>query len=65
MIKWLYSYTLPDSENATERRAAVNRLFWPTEKPNATISLDDRCLQFTGAWPPVETLLTFKPWNKK
>jgi hypothetical protein len=37
---------------------------FPTEKPPALISLDDRCLLFTGIWPKVEELLAFKPWNK-
>lgn len=48
--------------------AAADRLFaeieWPTEKPPAMVSLDDRALTFTGQWPAVETLLAFRPWNK-
>lgn len=41
---------------------------WPefvTEKPPATVSLDDRCLLFTGQWPAIDTLKKFQPWNKK
>jgi hypothetical protein len=37
---------------------------FPAEKPPAHVSLDDRCLLFTGAWPAMETLKEFKPWNK-
>lgn len=37
---------------------------WPTEKPPATISIDDRCLTFTGKWPTIEELQSFKPWNR-
>jgi hypothetical protein len=38
---------------------------FPDEKPAAFVSLDDRCLLFTGAWPDVNDLLQFQPWNKK
>lgn len=35
-----------------------------TEKPAAMVTLDDRALTFTGTWPRIESLLSFKPWNK-
>jgi hypothetical protein len=37
---------------------------WPKEKPPAVVGIDDRVLTFTGAWPEVEDLRKFKPWNK-
>jgi hypothetical protein len=37
---------------------------WPTEKPPAMITIDDRAITFTGEWPDIEKLKTFKPWNK-
>lgn len=40
-------------------------LSFPTEKPAAFLTIDDRCIQFNGTWPKVEELLKFKPWNKK
>lgn len=39
-------------------------LRFPTEKPAALVTLDDRALTFTGKWPVVGDLLSFKPWNK-
>jgi len=42
----------------------VSRVQFPEEKPPAMVSLDDRCLLFSGVWPSMETLLEFKPWNK-
>ena len=35
-----------------------------TEKPPAIVTLDDRAITFTGAWPDVAALQAFKPWNK-
>lgn len=38
---------------------------FPTEKPPAHITLDDRAVTFNGTWPDLKNLLEFKPWNKK
>ena len=40
-------------------------LVFPSEKPAAFVTIDDRALTFTGVWPSVEKLKAFKPWNKK
>jgi hypothetical protein len=39
---------------------------YPTEKPPAMITIDDRALCFTGNWSDFDPqkLLEFKPWNK-
>lgn len=42
-----------------------NLIEWPTEKPPARVSLDDRAITFTGTFPPIGELIDFKPWNKK
>lgn len=50
------------------RRAAdviVSAIHWPWFKPPATVTIDDRALTFTGAWPSVEELKAFKPWFKR
>ena len=37
---------------------------WPTYKPSAFLTIDDRGFTFTGKWPDVSELKRFKPWNK-
>jgi hypothetical protein len=41
------------------------RIEWPTSKPPAMVTLDDRAITFDGTWPNMEDLLTFQPWNKR
>lgn len=38
---------------------------WPTEKPPAFVTLDDRAITFEGEWPDPQALLGFQPWNKR
>ena len=38
---------------------------YPTTKPKAFLSIDDRCVPFKGIWPNPDTLLDFTPWNKR
>lgn len=54
---------------AHEVRAAaqnvVARVRWPLFKPPALVTLDDRAMTFTGAWPALDELAAFQPWNKR
>jgi hypothetical protein len=43
----------------------VGRIKWPLFKPSAMVTIDDRALTFDGRWPAVQSLLAFRPWNKK
>ena len=37
---------------------------FPTEKPPAHLTIDDRAMQFTGTWPGLDEVRNFVPWNK-
>ena len=45
--------------------SAFDAIQWPTEKPPAQITIDDRALTFMGTWPRMSELLAFQPWNKR
>lgn len=42
----------------------LGQLQFPSHKPPAFLTIDDRAIQFSGIFPPVSTLADFKPWNK-
>lgn len=43
----------------------IGRIQWPTHKPPAMVTIDDRALTFTGEWPSLSEIKAFKPWNKR
>lgn len=43
----------------------IKRIKWPTHKPPALLTIDDRAVTFTGKWPTTAEIKSFKPWNKK
>lgn len=40
-------------------------LEFPSTKPMARVSIDDRGITFNGTWPSVQELVEFTPWNRK
>ena len=49
----------------TPAGSGIERVRFTRWKPPAVITLDDRALTFTGAWPDPQNLRSFKPWNKR
>jgi hypothetical protein len=55
-----------DHGNSVDRQEiAKERLTFPTEKPPAFVTLDDRAVTFTGVWPSIDMLTAFKPWGRR
>ena len=64
MKRWLARAFAPhNQEMSTRDHELLREIQWPSEKPPAMVTLDDRAITFTGEWPSVESLLAFKPWN--
>lgn len=43
----------------------LSKIKFPTKKPAAFLTIDDRCLCFRGIFPFPKVLQKFKPWNRK
>ena len=41
------------------------KLRFPTQKPAANMTIDDRAFCFEGTYPTLEWLADFRPWNKR
>ena len=73
MKQWLYNNLQIYFDNNYRTKVEIDALSksilssinWPTEKPPALVTIDDRAIQFTGTWPSVDELTNFKPWNLK
>lgn len=61
MMRWLTKW----AGEGTDETNWFRQIEWPLTKPSALVTLDDRALTFEGDWPSMETLLKFKPWNKR
>lgn len=53
------------SKHCGDDELVFDVLHWPTEKPAAMVTIDDRAVTFNGTWPRIDDLLAFRPWNKK
>lgn len=74
MSTWIEYWARKELPNDEASGYAANKLInalchraeaWPTEKPPAMITIDDRAINFDGSWPSIDSLRGFKPWNKK
>ena len=59
MKRWLI-------EHGLEREYISDGILkFPTKKPAAFLTIDDRAICFDGAFPSTDVMMGFKPWNKK
>ncbi len=63
MKGWLWRHLNETYE--ADGDAVFQHIEWPTHKPAAFVTIDDRALTFDGTWPDIGALKAFKPWNKK
>lgn len=59
MKKWLVKHGLHPSY------ISEGILKFPTKKPAAFLTIDDRAICFNGQFPSTSEMMAFKPWNKK
>lgn len=64
MQTWLRQAALEQYDDEVTDTLMQN-IEWPTQKPPAFLTLDDRVMQFDGVWPTMPALLNFQPWNRK
>jgi hypothetical protein len=62
MRNWLRHYAGNSWDTMGLAIADVRFVRW---KPPAVVTIDDRAVTFTGVFPKLGDLKTFKPWNKK
>lgn len=43
----------------------VEGIDFPTSKPPALLSIDDRGMQFNGVWPDPGDIINFRPWYNR
>lgn len=61
----LYASADYDEHYLLKADLIVKRISFPLWKPPAHVTLDDRAVTFEGAWPAMEHLKNFKPWNRR
>lgn len=59
MKKWLIKHGLPSCY------ITDGILKFPSKKPAAFLTIDDRAICFNGTFPTAKEMMSFKPWNKK
>jgi hypothetical protein len=74
IIRWMTDeiatsgeYRADQYANRAAREFVALHLRFPTQKPAAFLTIDDRAICFQGSFEQLdpETLLAFKPWNKR
>ena len=63
MKDWLYKWNnIEQGKQLINGQDILEFVSFPTEKPPAFVSIDDRCITFNGTFPTSHELLAFQPW---
>jgi hypothetical protein len=67
--RWMFdagywSSSLMRDVSEAVRDDVLGKIQWPTAKPPAFLTIDDRAVTFTGLWPDPAMLLRFKTWQQ-
>lgn len=57
MRQWLMKHGMP--------KDILNQIEFPTQKPPAYLTIDDRAICFNGTFPTIKEMFAFKPWHKR
>jgi len=64
MKKWLMHWLTKEMGGQTAT-SVMSKISWPTRKPPAYVTIDDRAIQFTGEWPTLDEIKEFQPWYRR
>ena len=62
MKRWLVLHMVDYPESLRDK--ALQGISFPTQKPPAYLTIDDRAICFRGTFPSILEMDSFKPWNK-
>jgi hypothetical protein len=67
MKAWFRKHADDEFQGLATGALLLDVLSFPTQKPAANMTIDDRALCFEGSWAAIDAraLLDFKPWNKR
>lgn len=58
-------WAVEEGDCEAEAEELVEVLKFPTQKPAAFLTIDDRCICFNGTFPTRDEISSFIPWTKK
>jgi hypothetical protein len=64
MQEWLGYWAVEQRKSDKEDLAWLSAIDWPTVKPPAFVTLDDRAITFTGTFPSMDQIKSFRTWQQ-